>query len=134
MHVFRAGWGLVLGGAMISSAAMAQALAPLPEQPKSFDYPSVAVARENLSSRRDVTISNQAGWTIVEDASSSILWSFAPRSDPSYPSVVKRQVVTEDRHVVVRMNVLCEASKAACDNLVRQFNDLNAQMIASLQR
>ena len=54
------------------------------------------------------------------------IWSFAPKTDPSYPSVVKRTVTSAGSGSNISMKVLCEADKASCDNLVRQFYDLNS--------
>jgi hypothetical protein len=105
----------------------AQAPGPLKEQSAStIGYPSVAAAMEGLRSRDGVVISIRNGWTIVEDRAGSILWSFTPSGDPAYPAVVKREVVQDGRGTSIRMGVLCEASKIACDNLVMQFNKLNA--------
>lgn len=133
MYLSRAGGALIFAGTL-SAVAHAQTPAPLPEQRGSFDYPSVAAALRDLRSRPDVAVSVQQGWTVVEEPSAATLWSFAPEGDPSYPSVVKRALANENGEVRLHMSIKCEASKAACDNLVRQFNDLNAQMINSLHR
>jgi hypothetical protein len=78
---------------------------PLPESPgSSTGYPTVAAALASLRSRPG-----------------------------AYPSAVKRQVVQEGGLVSVKMSVLCESTKAACDDLVRSFLQLNATMEKSLR-
>jgi hypothetical protein len=108
--------------------------APLAEQPTSMGYPTVAAALTDLPSRPGVKMSEQGGWTIATDSSTRTLWSFAPLGHPAYPAVVKRQILPNDHGVDMKMQVLCEADKAACDDLVRTFEQLNARMKESLRR
>jgi hypothetical protein len=114
--------------------AAASAPAPLAESPhSSIGYPTVAAALADLKSRRDVTISTEKGWTIANDSASRALWSFSPADYPAYPAAVKRQVIEKDGLVTVEMNILCQAGKAACDDLVRSFNALNDAAIKNAQ-
>jgi hypothetical protein len=53
------------------------------------------------------------------------VWSFSPKTDPSYPSVVKRSVTKAAGGSSIDMKVLCESDKDSCDNLVRQFYRMN---------
>lgn len=113
----------------------AVAAAPLPEAPDSnIGYHSVAMAYVDLSTKPGIEISNQNGWTIATDVAAKIIWSFAPQGDPSYPTVVRRKVVQAGDGVAVQTQVLCEATKAACDAVVQQFETLNAKVGASLNR
>jgi hypothetical protein len=99
----------------------------LPEvEDHEIGYQSVAEALAALRQRRDVQISTVRGWVVIADRKNFTVWSFAPESDPGYPAVVKRVVRprTAGGSDVV-MSVLCEASKEACDNLVREFDALN---------
>ena len=100
----------------------------------SVGYPTVASALEALQKRADVRISRQGEWTIIEDRASLTLWSFTPERHPAHPAVVRRKIVEERGKLYVQMNVLCEAAKAACDNLVADFNKLNQQMADDLNR
>jgi len=108
---------------------------PLPEASSStIGYATVAEALNALKSIQGIEIKMVDGWTIATDNRTPLitLWSFAPESDPSYPSVVKRAVVEKDGAFVINMSVHCEATKLACDNLVRQFQQLiNDQIRAS---
>jgi len=94
---------------------------PLPEVANTaIEYHTVAEALSALRARHDVTVSTQHGWTIITDEKNLTIWSFAPNSYPAHPAVVKR--VFRDRPSGgsdISMSVLCEASKEACDQLVR---------------
>jgi hypothetical protein len=86
-------------------------------------YKTVADALASLKQAKDVSFSTVRDWTIVTDEAHLTVWSFAPRSDPSYPAVVKRMVTSTGGGSKVTMSVLCEAKRAACDNLIREFNN-----------
>ncbi len=108
--------------------------APLPEASSStIGFPSVDAALAALRSKTGVELSNQDGWTIANDAAEMTIWSFPPPEHAAYPSAVKRQIVERAGAINMEMNVLCEATKAACDDLVRAFQELNAQMRANMQ-
>ena len=118
----------------LGCAAKAEGGPPIPEasQPTT-GYTSVEAALSALKSRHDVTFSTQGGWIIVADPSGPTLWSFAPKGHAAYPSAVKRQIENGPDGVYVNMSVRCEASKVACDDLVRSFQALNEQMARSLK-
>jgi O-acetyl-ADP-ribose deacetylase len=90
-------------------------------------YKTVAKALASLKQTKDVSFSVVQGWTIVTDAAHLTVWSFAPRTDPSYPAVVKRMVTSTGSGSKVTTSVLCEADKASCANLVREFNNMNSR-------
>ena len=96
-------------------------------------YATVADALAALRSRPGVQISQQGGWTIISEAASSTLWSFTPPEHPAHPSAVKRSIVSSGGSIHMDMKVLCEASKAACDKLVADFQQLNQRMVESMQ-
>ncbi|WP_181242735.1 molecular chaperone DnaJ [Caulobacter vibrioides] len=115
---------------------MAQNAGPLPEVSDSpIGYPSVAAALADLAGRPDVQTSVQGDWTIIAQPQPRTLWSFPGAKHPAYPAAVRREVVTgPDGKVYVQMQVLCEASKPACDDLVRSFQALNKKIGASGKR
>jgi hypothetical protein len=84
-------------------------------------YKTVAQALTAVKQMKDVSFSTVRGWTIVTDEAHLTVWSFAPKTDPSYPAVVRRMVVSTGSGSKVTMGVLCEAKQAACDTLVREF-------------
>ncbi|MDB5959390.1 MAG: heat shock protein DnaJ-like protein [Massilia sp.] len=94
----------------------------------SVGYPTVAAALEALKAKKDVTISIQGGWTIVDDAPAHTIWSFSPLGHPAHPAVVKRTIVENGGMVGMDMTALCQADKVSCDNLMEEFKALNARM------
>jgi hypothetical protein len=90
-------------------------------------YKTVAQALASLRQMKDVSFSTVRGWTIVTDEAHLTVWSFAPKTDPSYPAVVKRMVTSTGGGSKVTMNVLCEADKASCANLAREFNNTSSR-------
>ncbi len=116
-------------------APPATASEPLPESKEStIGYPNVEAALKGLHARPDVAFSVQNGWTIAVENASHTFWSFPPPGHPAYPAAVKRWLVQDGAGVDMKMGVLCEASKSACDDLVRAFQALNAQLSASMQK
>jgi hypothetical protein len=119
--------------AVLGFTTFLAAAADLPEGalPESADagvgYKTVAAALSSLGQAKGVVFSTVRGWTIVTDEAHFTVWSFAPRSDPSYPSVVKRYVTSALSGSKVHMKILCEANKAACDNLFREFHGMNSR-------
>jgi len=106
---------------------------PLPEDPSAtVGYPSFAAALDGLHSNPEVKFTLQAGWIVADDEAAKTIWSFTPAGDPAYPAVVKRQIVPVAGGFGMKMSVLCHSTKQACDNLVREFEQLNERMKASL--
>jgi hypothetical protein len=125
-------------GVAVFVGQSAAAVPPLEESPVSrIEYPSVAAALSALRVKPGVQVQDQGGWIIIteREANPPVLWSFSPPRDPSYPSVVKRAIV--QRHgqpgVDMVMDVHCEADKASCDNLVREFQVLNQRAADALK-
>jgi hypothetical protein len=86
-------------------------------------YKTVAAALAALKQTTTASFTVVGGWTIVTDEAHLTVWSFSPKTDPSYPSVVKRTVASTGTGSKVTLNVLCEARKVACDNLIREFSN-----------
>jgi hypothetical protein len=115
-------------------AALTLPLAALAQPARGVGYPTVAAALDALKARKNVAITDQRGWTIVEDEPARAIWSFTPPGHPAHPAVVKRTVVERDGTVGMQMTALCQADKEACDKLMEEFKALNAQMSAALPR
>ncbi len=106
---------------------------PLPEQGGSIGYPTVAAALIGLRSKPGVVFRSESGWTIATDDTSKTIWVFSSEGKPAYPAAIKRQLVSDkDGGTSIQMNVLCEASKKDCDDLVRSFEALDARMAAEV--
>lgn len=95
-------------------------------------YATVDAALQALKGRSDVSISVQGGWTIVHDDPVNTIWSFTPPTHPAHPAVVKRAAVSRDGEVQIQMTGLCQASKTACDKLMKEFEELNEGIAQSL--
>jgi len=66
--------------------------------------------------------------TEVADRENHTLWSFAPPSNPAYPTVVKRQVVQVNDKIYVATSMLCTGPQTACTHVAQEFQALNQQM------
>lgn len=107
---------------------------PLPEtQQSNIEYRSVADALAGLRSKPGTEMSVQGNWTIAYESAAHVIWSFAPKDHPAYPAVVKRAVVERDGKTMIDMGVICQASKSACDGLVREFIQMNENMRSSFK-
>jgi hypothetical protein len=115
-------------GLLVATFAIADGRPPTAPESKTsaIGYRTVAEALASLKLVKDASFSVVGGWTIVTDEPHLTVWSFSPRTDPSYPSVVKRMVISSGSGSKVTTNVLCEAGKAACDNLLREFSNAKA--------
>jgi hypothetical protein len=115
------------------SGALAQS-APLAESSHTaIQYSSPGAALDALRADPGVIFTQRNGWIVASDAANHAVWSFAPKEDPAYPSVVKRDLVEREGKVMINMSVHCEASKAVCDDLVRKFLSLNEQVKKDVQ-
>lgn len=93
-----------------------------------FGYNTVEEAKQSLIKKVNVDVRVESGWTIAQDKNDNSIWSFAPDTHPSYPSVVKRVIEKKNGGIYVRTKVGCGASKAACDKLVKDFIQLNQKI------
>ena len=104
---------------------LSSSTAPHPEPPSGFEYSSVAETLANLKARKDVSIAVLQGWIIVQAADGLTNWSFPPRDHPAYPAVAKRVLYRDQEGWHLKMDVLCEAERAACNEFIRYFEALN---------
>jgi hypothetical protein len=81
-----------------------------------------------VRTKNGVTVSLQSGWTIVEDRANLTLWSFTPSGHPAHPAAFRRTITEKDGAFFVQTDGLCEATKAACDKLMAEFQELNDKM------
>jgi hypothetical protein len=80
-----------------------------------------------------VSITQPDGWTIAVEPGTKAIWSFTPAGHYAYPAVVRREVKQRDGNVYVDTVALCQAEKAACDRLIRDFERLNQRMSESMR-
>jgi hypothetical protein len=98
------------------------------------EYPTAAAALDAIRAKSGVKISVQSGWTVIEDRSTLSIWSFTPPGHPAHPAAIHRKVVQQGDNLFIKMNVLCEAPKSACDAMVAEFQNLNGQVSEHLKR
>jgi len=118
----------LLAALLLSAATLGSASAPLPEtQRANIEYASPKAAHDALRTKPGVVFTKDgAGWIVAADGAAGAIWSFAP--DPSFPVAVKRTPIERDGHLFMAMDVLCKGSKQACDDVVRRFTAINAQL------
>lgn len=97
----------------------------------SIGYKTVELALQALKNKDDTKLSIQGGWTIVEDKEESnlVLWSFTPESHPAHPAAIKRKVLEKNQAIYIQMSALCQAKKAECDKLMKEFEQLNKNIM-----
>lgn len=103
-------------------------------EPSTIGYASPDAALKALQAKPGVNIREENDWFLIDDASEKTLWSIATPRHPVYPTAVKRTLVQAKEKIDIRMEVLCGADKAACDDLVEQFRKVNAGLAESLNR
>lgn len=116
-------------------AAVSLALTTKAWSQTSISYQSPRAAYLALSKDSSAKLKRNAdGWEIVTvaDGPNEGIWTFVPNSHPSFPSVVKRQIVERNGQLFVEMDVLCGGAKAACDEYVAEFVKINEQMAKDL--
>jgi hypothetical protein len=91
-------------------------------------FPSAEAALEALKARADVTVSEHGGWIIADDKASHTLWSFSTAGHPAHPAAVRRTVVNDSGQAAIRMNILCQGAKEACDGLRGEYARMNAAL------
>ncbi len=93
-------------------------------------FNTVASTLEALNAKSDVSVNTTPeAWTIITEADGMTIWSFTPSTYPAYPAVVKRTLKNRSNgDLYVEMNVLCEAKKAVCNTLVKDFENQNRKM------
>ncbi len=86
-------------------------------------YSSAFEALEYLKKDPSAKINRQDGWSIVSlvEDGSHVVWFFAPEKNGVYPAVFKKTILGEQTKILT----LCEAPKAECDSLRKQFKNIN---------
>jgi hypothetical protein len=117
--------GILLGAAMLAQASTALA--------QSGDGGSVAETWNALRAKPGVTFSTQEGWTIVKDTDGAN-WSFTPADHYAHPSVGRRTLHEHQGQYYVRTELVCQATKAACDRLHEDYQLLDRRMNEAIRK
>ena len=113
-------------------ALLAQTAAPADKpttsgSPAGVGFKTVAEALAALKTRpgAKISVTQPDGWTIITEQGGSVVWSFTPAAHPAHPAVVRRAIVVgEDGLPRIEMAGLCQAERAPCDRLMKDFRDL----------
>lgn len=104
---------------------------------ETLGYSSVSEALAALKSKPNaqISVTQPDGWTIVNEPPPNFaVWSFTPQGHPAHPAVVRRTTrQAPDGMLKVEMVALCQAAKEPCDQLIRDFQQLNEQMRQRIQ-
>jgi hypothetical protein len=96
-------------------------------------YPTVAAALAALKAKPGVKFDQEDGWTMAKDTDGAN-WSFTPNNHYAHPSVGRRSIEQDSGRFFVRTQILCQASKAACDRLHADYALLDKRMNEAIQR
>lgn len=99
-------------------------------------YGTVKEALTELKKNKSADISLQGDWTIIsiEENGTNVLWSFTPENHAAHPAVIKRSVIKMDDAIGIDMKALCQAKKEQCDNLMKEFEQLNDNIRKSMKK
>lgn len=92
---------------------------------------SVGEKLSELKGDKFFNVYEQGGWTIAT-SQDGVMYSFTPTNHPAHPAYVERRVIERDGAIYIDMSARCGASKAACDDLVRSFQELNKKIIQNM--
>ena len=115
----------------------AQTGAPTTVTESQLPYNTVSEALEAVKAKPGarVSVTKPDGWIIVSEAGGNVQWSFTPTGHYAYPAVVNREIKQRNNgDVFVEMRSICHAEKKACDKLLSEFEEMNAQMARNVQR
>ena len=62
-----------------------------------------------------------------DEKNPTVIYTFTTKGHAAHPSIVCRKQVKEGEFLVVKMEVVCDSTKEACDKLRNDFNVINAQ-------
>ncbi len=99
-------------------------------------FKTVAAALAALKSRpgAKITVTQPDAWTIITEQGGSVVWSFTPATHPAHPAVVRRSIVVGDDGVArIEMAGLCQAEKAPCDKLMKDFREITERSSRALR-
>ncbi len=80
-----------------------------------------------------VQFRTENGWKIAASESGRVLYSFTPSRHPAHPSYVRREVVEKDNRIFIETTASCGSEKSICDQLIRDFIELNNKVRKNMQ-
>ena len=100
---------------------------------EAIPYPTVAAALKALQAKPGVVFSKEDNWTFAKDTD-GVNWSFTPAGHYAHPAVGRREIKVEQGRFFVETRIKCEASKANCDKLHKDYQLLDQRMNEAIQR
>ena len=67
-----------------------------------------------------------------DEKAPTVVYTFTLKGHPAYPAAVCRKQSKEGDNIVLRMEIVCDGAKEACDKLRNDFNVMNAKMQAAV--
>jgi hypothetical protein len=67
-----------------------------------------------------------------DEKAPTVVYTFTVKGHPAYPAAVCRKQAKEGENIVLRMEIVCDGEKEACDKLRNDFNVMNAKMQAAV--
>ncbi len=132
----------VLALALLLTGAPAPAQAqPVPEGIHSLEEgppnlcgttaPDVPTLQAALAARLPPLPGNER-YLAYEDAPNMRVWTFTTAAHPAHPAVACRSVGEENGRVGMRTEISCHSTRANCDALYREFEELNARTLREI--
>lgn len=112
---------------IISAVLITYSASLLAANESSINHPSVSTTLEMLKKQPSSIISQQGGWTIISliENGKHVFWFFSPEENAAYPAVIKKTIIKKDGGIETIITTQCEAPKAKCDTLIKQFMNMN---------
>jgi hypothetical protein len=63
-----------------------------------------------------------------DEKNPTVVYTFTTKGHAAHPAIVCRKQVKDGDSLVLKMEIVCEGGKEACDKLRNDFNVINAQM------
>ena len=122
--------------ALLAHTAAAPEKPTTSNSPAGVGFKSVADALAALKARpgAKVSVTQPDAWTIITEQGGAVVWSFTPAGHPAHPAVVRRAIVVgEDGLARIEMSSLCQAEKAPCDRLMKDFRDITERSARAMR-
>ena len=93
-------------------------------------YASIEEAFDALENDQSATMTLYEGWTIFNQKNNGVyvIWSFTSADHPTHPTVVRREIVKRGDEISIKMDALCHSSRLDCDQLMAEFEKINARI------
>ncbi len=125
---------VLLGGVPVPAQPVPEGIHEIDEGPPRLCGMTAATvpALEAALAGRLPPLPGNERYVAYEDAQNLRVWTFTTSAHPAHPAVACRGVAEEDGNVVAQMDIVCHSTRANCDALYREFEELNARMLREI--